>query len=327
MQSAKYNVAVLLIFFNRPETFRQVFEAVKKARPSKLYLYQDGARNDADREKIMACRSIAEEIDWECAVYKWYQEKNVGCDPSGYKAQNWFFQNEEQGIVLEDDVVPNESFFPFCLELLNRYKCDERINMICGMNNLDILDDVQESYFFSEYGSIWGWASWRRVVQTWDENYTWMENKNTIADLKRTFASDNTWKMFYETAIRHAKEGKAYHETINGVSQKLYHRLNIIPKYNMITNVGATADSTHSNENVQLIPKFQRSLMYKKTYEINFPLIHPKYVIQNHVFDADVEKRATLWNRFLVLIERVCLILRYEGVGELIKKIRKKLKG
>ena len=221
MQIAKYDVAVLLIFFNRPETFRQVFDAVKKARPSKLYLYQDGARNEADNEKVMACRKIAEEINWECTVSKWYREKNIGCDPSGYQAQRWLFQNEEQGIVLEDDVVPNQSFFPFCLELLKKYKYDERINMICGMNNLDIIEEVPESYFFSEYGSIWGWASWRRVVQTWDETYSWMGNKNTIADLKRTFASDHTWKMFYETALRHAKEEKAYHETINGVSQKL----------------------------------------------------------------------------------------------------------
>ena len=116
---SKIDVAVLILFFCRVEQFELVFNSVKFARPSKLYLYQDGARNIQDRTGILACREIAEDIDWECEVHRLYQEKNYGCDPSEYMAQKWFFNQEEMGIVLEDDDVPTQSFFPFCKQARN----------------------------------------------------------------------------------------------------------------------------------------------------------------------------------------------------------------
>ena len=160
MKPYKIDVPVLLVFFCRDRLFSQVFEAVREARPSRLYLYQDGPRpgNQDDVEGCEKCRKIAENIDWECKVYKLYQDKNMGCDPSGYIAQKWMFSTEEIGIVLEDDSIPSQSFFPYCKELLERYKEDTRINMICGMNNYDVHDQCESSYFFSRKGSIWGWA-------------------------------------------------------------------------------------------------------------------------------------------------------------------------
>ena len=132
----KFEVPVLLIFFCRDEVLRQVFECVKKVKPTKLYLYQDGARRESDMPGIQACRDIVSQVDWECKVHTFYQDKNVGCDPSEYIAQKWMFEKEDRGIVLEDDDVVSDSFFYFCEELLEKYKDDERINMICGMNHL-----------------------------------------------------------------------------------------------------------------------------------------------------------------------------------------------
>ena len=120
---AKTDVAVLLLFFNRPDTFGQVFEQVRLARPSWLFLYQDGPRGERDMAGIEACRQIVsdENIDWECEVHRRYQEKNYGCDPSGYMSHKWAFSIVDKCIVLEDDVVPSQSFFPFCKEMLDRY--------------------------------------------------------------------------------------------------------------------------------------------------------------------------------------------------------------
>ena len=132
------DLAVLLIFFCREQPFQLVFEAVKQARPSRLYLYQDGPRNEKDALGCQKCREIAQNIDWECEIHKFYQETNLGCDPSEYIAQMWMFETEDMGIVLEDDDVPSQSFFLFCKELLEKYKDDSRIQMICGMNNYDI---------------------------------------------------------------------------------------------------------------------------------------------------------------------------------------------
>jgi hypothetical protein len=120
-KEALLDVSVLLLFFNRPETFGKVFEAVRQARPARLFLYQDGARNEHDLPGIEACREIASHIDWECEVHHYYQERNFGCDPSEYISQRWAFSLTEKCIVLEDDAVPALSFFPFCKEMLDRY--------------------------------------------------------------------------------------------------------------------------------------------------------------------------------------------------------------
>ena len=136
-QPYKTDIAVLLLFFNRPETFQQVFNEVKKARPSRLFLYQDGMRDERDRKGVEACREIASDahIDWTCEVHRLYQNRNYGCDPSGYMSQKWAFSLADKVMVLEDDVVPSQTFFPFCKEMLDRYEHDQyrRDNIRCTL--------------------------------------------------------------------------------------------------------------------------------------------------------------------------------------------------
>lgn len=199
-KKSKIDIAVLMIFFSRDKQFGQVFEQVALARPSILYLYQDGARagRDDDVIGIEKCRKIADSIDWECEVHYWYQEENIGCDPSEYLSQKWMFSEQEMGIVLEDDDVPSQSFFPFCKELLERYKDDYRINIICGMNTYDIAKHTQDSYLFTKKGSIWGWASWRRVIDTWDGEYTWLNDED-----KKSIIAKNMGQKEFDIWIPH----------------------------------------------------------------------------------------------------------------------------
>ena len=175
MKPALVDVSVLILFFNRPKLLAQVFEQVKKARPARLFLYQDGPRGERDMPGIEACRKVVADIDWECEVHHNYQEKNYGCDPSEYMAQKWAFSLSDKCIVLEDDDVPAVSFFGFCKELLDKYEHDTRISMIAGFNNEEITPDITSDYFFATTFSIWGWASWRRVTDQWDEFYTFLE--------------------------------------------------------------------------------------------------------------------------------------------------------
>ena len=184
-QPAKIDVAVLMLFFNRPDNFLKVFDEVKKARPAKLFLYQDGARGERDVPGIEACRQIAsdENIDWECEVHRSYQTKNQGCDPSEYLSQKWAFSMVDKCIVLEDDDVPSQSFFPFCKEMLDRYEHDERIAMIAGFNEDEITPDCEDSYFFTSIFAIWGWASWRRVVDKWEGDYGFLRDKQAMQRL------------------------------------------------------------------------------------------------------------------------------------------------
>ena len=158
------DISVLILFFNRPDTLAQVFEAVRKAQPARLFLYQDGPRGENDMPMMEACRKVVEKVDWPCDVHRNFQEKNAGCDPSGFNAHRWAFSQTDKCIVLEDDVVPSPTFFQFCKEMLDRYENDERIGMIAGFNHDDVTTDVDSDYFFTGNLSIWGWASWARVV-------------------------------------------------------------------------------------------------------------------------------------------------------------------
>lgn len=324
------DVPVVLIFWARPEPFSKVFEQVKKARPSKLFLYQDGPRENrpGDIDGIKKCRDIAEDIDWECKVHKMYQAKNYGCDPSMYIAEKWAFSIVDECIVLEDDCVPSQSLFPFCKELLEKYRYDERINMICGMNNTGVSEHCPHSYLFSTTGSIWGWASWKRVIDTWDENYSFLDDKFTIKQLAETYKDKNAFQRFIHSCIKHRESGKAHHETILGASAFLNSRFNIVPTKNMISNIGVCKNATHcSVTDVKMLPRGIRKIFNMQTYEIEFPLKHPQYVIEDGEFRKRLYRIMAYGHPFVRIFRRcefIVLRLRYGGVKELWRAFLKK---
>lgn len=278
------DVPVLLIFFCRPETTCKVFDEIRKARPSKLFLYQDGARNNhpTDKDNIAKCRQYIEDnIDWECEVHRNYQEKNVGCNPSTYNAHKWAFSYVDKCIILEDDCVPAQAFFPYCKELLDKYEKDERINIICGMNNAGHTD-CNDSYFFSHYASIWGWATWKRNADQWEPLYDWLSSSDAIADLHAKYPGDMKYR--YPVWVRHMKTGRTYFESMVGSHTYFYSQLNIVPRDNMITNIGLTSESVHSTNSITKIPRAIRGLFFAKRNEIETPLSHPKYIVENMTY-------------------------------------------
>jgi len=307
---ALIDVPVLLEFFIRPDYFSLVFEQVRIARPSVVLLYQDGIREGKnDEEGHASCRKIAEGIDWDCTVYRYYQEKNMGCDPSGFMAQRWAFSLVEKCIVLEDDCVPSQAFFPFCRELLSRYENDDRINIICGMNNKEKWDSCKDSYFFSLRGSIWGWASWRRVVMDWKEDYDWVYDKAQVRQLRKAWNPCRNFSGLQKRWRQCASKNKPYFEVLLGERLLRSNSLNIVPKYNLIANVGLR-NGTHSDNELCMIPGFYRSLFTLKVYEeIPLPLKHPQTVERDVRYDRVVDPN---WFQQLMLRpERIFLRLRY----------------
>lgn len=296
----QFDVPILLIFFTRPDVFRKVFECVQKIKPKKLYLYQDGPRNENDLKGIQECRDIASQIDWDCEVKKYYQEKNVGCDPSEYIAQKWMFEHEEKGIILEDDDVVSQSFFYFCDELLERYKDDQRINMICGLNHLGIYDAGGADYFFTKSGSITGWASWKRIIDEWDPKFEWLDNPYVVKCIKDVLGERA--KPIMKTWLMYLKSGREHYEGILGSNEFLQHRLNIVPSKNLVANIGVVANATHSTDSVFKLPRHTRRIFYKDTYEYDFPLKHPKYVIEDIGYTDKVWGRNNMLSKLL----RVC---------------------
>lgn len=303
---------VLLIFFNRYEQFIQVFNAVKKVKPSELFLYQDGPRfGKNDEEGIEECRSVIELIDWECKVHFWFREKNCGCDPSEYLAQKWAFSFVEKCIVLEDDDVPSKSFFFFCQDMLNKYENDERFNIISGMNYLGEYCNSDADYFFTTICSIWGWASWKRVVDEWDDMYEFLDDEYVLNNLSKTKKLTNIDQVI-GASKRHRNENKAFYETILASQMFLTHRLNIVPKVNLISNVGIAPTSTHATDAIEKLPKGIQPLFNMETYEMEFPLKSPKYVIEDFYYQKCV-KRMLGWGHPIIGL--------YRGIESKIRKI------
>ena len=279
MYPSKIDIAVLCVFFIRPDSFEKVFAEVRKARPSKLFLYQDGPRDGrpSDVENIAKCRKIAEEgIDWECEVYRNYQEKNVGCDPSMYNAITWMFSHVDKGIILEDDIVASQSFFPFCKELLDKYENDNRVFTIAGMNHLDVYGPENADYFFSRRSAIWGWATWKRCIDLFDVEYSFLKDPYTINAMRPQIeALDekiNMCKWHQSTGIR-------FFETIIWNTKSTQNMLDIVPTKNLTANIGIGAGGTHGAGSIDVVPNGLKQVYYKKTYDYEFPLRHPKHMV------------------------------------------------
>jgi hypothetical protein len=176
MANSNFDTPILFLIFNRPDTTQKVFNEIRKIKPRQLFVAADGPREDhpEDKEKCEQTRKIIDQVDWDCEVKTLFRDKNLGCKHAVSGAINWFFKNVEQGIILEDDCLPDQSFFGFCQELLNKYKNNKQIFNISGNNFQDGMWRGDGSYYFSKYFHCWGWATW---ADRW-QNYFDIKMKN-----------------------------------------------------------------------------------------------------------------------------------------------------
>lgn len=288
MKDFLVDVPVRINIWIRPECQRKQFEIIKKARPSILFLVSDGGRNEKEWEAIYQNRKLYdEEIDWNCTIYKVYEEKNNGLYTMGVKTRELVWSKVDRCIFLEDDILPTVGFFRYCAELLEKYKDDTRISTICGMNHLGTYDAPKSDYFFARQGSIWGTATWKRVHDMRDGiNYA---DDPYVLDLLRQRTRHN--EIFWKKIVGYTQNEK-YGGHIPGgefyVEFAMYghNQLQIIPKKNMICNIGCTEDAAHSLA-LNRMPKGIRRVFNMKTYEMEFPMKHAKYVIP----DVEYEKK------------------------------------
>ncbi len=324
LQPYKTDVAVLILFFNRPDHLRKVFDEVRRARPSKLFLYQDGPRGERDMAGIEACRRVVEDIDWQCEVHRKYQERNYGCDPSEYISQKWAFSIVDRCIVLEDDDVPSQSFFPFCKEMLDRYADDERVWMIAGFNPEEQLEDRPYDYLFTSVFSIWGWASWRRVIDTWDANYAFLDDPDAMRQLHAIMRQRRLCRDTLHACYDHRASGKEYYETIFWASMVMNSGLAIMPTRNMINNLGATDGSTHYTGSLQTMPRRLRRLFTMPRFELEGKVRHPRYIVEDVDFKERVYRTYAYghpWIKVGRSMEELWLNLRYGNFEYIAKAI------
>lgn len=278
----RLKTAVLFLIFNRLDTTRQVFEAIRKAQPPILYIGSDGARESktGETEIVHEVREfVIDNIDWDCEIKTLFRDKNLGCGRAVSSAISWFFDNEEAGIILEDDIIPSQSFFRFCDELLKKYKDEDKIWHIGGFNFDDSIAKGEGSYYFSKKAHVWGWATWRRAWKHYDfnmESFPYFKDNNAIEkifkykDLQR-YSIDS-----FEKCYKKRTDTWDYQWTYAMLS---HGGVAVIPQKNMISNIGFGVDATHTKDGGSLFANAKR-------FEI-IEIRHPEFISVNDKTDYD----------------------------------------
>lgn len=237
---------VALFIFNRPDTTARVFEAIRAARPRKLLVVADGARADrlGEAERCAATRAIVERIDWDCQLITNYAAHNMGCRKRISSGLRWVFDTVEEAIILEDDCLPSQSFFPYCQELLARYRDDPRIQLISGNNFLGARSRPSDSYYFTKYTYIWGWASWRRAFELYDVDMAgWPALKQSGAMRAHCDRGEQRyWERRFDQTYAGVVDSWDYQMMFTAYAHDL---LSIAPEKNLVSNIGFSPEGTH----------------------------------------------------------------------------------
>lgn len=279
-----YETAILFVIFNRPKNTKTVFEQIKKIKPSRLYIVADGPRDGIENEVDLCSetRSIIKKINWNCQLKTLFRNKNLGCGNSISQGITWFFENEAEGIILEDDCVPNMSFFQYCSELLAKYRNDTKITHINGLSYVNAPPENNDSYYYSRYFHVWGWATWKRAWVKYDFATRSLPNFLSSGSIKHIFKEPQL-QAFWENYFIQVHNYKIDTWDYQWVYANLANGgMSIMPFKNMIKNIGFGADSTHTTDANEIIKK-------AKSQDIGF-IHHPEFVVQNHDLDLNIYK-------------------------------------
>lgn len=274
---------ILFLIFNRPDTTARVFAAIRAARPARLYVAADGPRSDrpGEADRCAEARRIATAIDWPCELRTLFRDTNLGCRRAVSGAITWFFEHEPEGIILEDDCLPHPTFFPYCAELLARYRDDERVMCITGNNFQKSMGRWPYSYYFSIYNHCWGWASWRRAWEHYDaevERFGAPATTARVRRLSRVRGFANYWCEKFRDVKEARIDSWAYVWTWSCWAQG---GLTCTPRVNLVSNIGFGPDATHTKHAAEA------ELAHGA---LAFPLNHPPSVTPTRDFDDHVTR-------------------------------------
>lgn len=278
--------ALLFVVFNRPDTTARVFETIRAAKPPRLYVAADGPRAGriGEEDRCSQVRQLATQVDWPCELFILFRETNLGCKIGVSSAINWFFEHEEQGIILEDDILAQPSFFDYCDEMLECYKKDTSVSMISGCNLVSKRLEFEDSYFFSRNVHIWGWATWRRAWMHYDINMSKWPEWRAKGALRQMLNGDIAVALFWENIFDQVHAGRIDTWDYQWVFTCFKEGgLDILPEHNLIDNLGFGPDATHTTMET---PKL---LLESVPQDLEFPLRHPKSVERNLVADKNIE--------------------------------------
>ena len=282
--------AVVLIVFNRPALTRAVFERIAEAKPKRLLVVADGPRNDRAGEAALCAevRRIATAVHWDCDLLTNFAEENMGCRQRVISGLHWAFEQVEEAIILEDDILPDPSFFPFCEQMLERYRGDPRVAMVTGFNIAADCNEVPHSYYFSELTHIWGWATWREAWRHYDaEMRSWPAVRD--AGLLREIFPEPSAQRYWIPILEGMYQGRGpntwdYQWMFTNLTRR---SVSIVPRVNLVRNLGFGMDATHVTQASDAPKVSVKSLC--------FPLDHPPAMIVSRTMDQ-LDQRISDWH-------------------------------
>jgi hypothetical protein len=275
---------ILITTYNRPDTTQKVLDVVSQLKPSTIYISGDGPKDEEDKKKVGIVRAMTvTQIDWKCKLKVDFAKKNLGLRRRMASAIDWFFEDNKEGIILEDDCVPDTSFFPYCEELLKKYQKNKKIMHITGDNFLEAKKGISKSYYFSKHPHCWGWASWRRAWSKYDDKMVkWPKLRNTgwLKNIVNDRIAEIYWKKVFDLTYADKIDSWAYRWQY---SIWLNEGVCINPNKNLVQNIGQGLNATNTKMD-----------KVESAGKMKFPLKHPKVIQIDERADKITEK-----NRFV----------------------------
>lgn len=277
-------VPILFLIYNRPETTREVFNAITQYRPLELFIASDGPNENRvdDEKRVHDTIRITSDIKWKCRVKRLQRNKHLGCKKAVSGAIDWFFRNVDQGIILEDDIFPDKSFFNFAQTMLSKYRDDSKIMHIGGNNFQPRKNKISRGYYFSKYAHVWGWASWRRAWKYYSvdlDGWEKKENKKRIAEYSTGFWEKHYWGTMFN-AVHQGKIDTWDYQWLYSIWKK--GGISICPGVNLVKNIGFGKNATHT--------KKINNLININSQYLHFPLSSPSTFVLKNIYDEYTTK-------------------------------------
>ena len=301
---------ILFLIFNRPDTTKKVFESIREYQPKQLFIAADGPRDNKPGEKELCkeTRDLVSNIDWDCEVKTLFRDENLGCKDAVSSAITWFFEHIEDGIILEDDCLANQSFFEFCSELLDKYRENKKIMHIGGNNFQFGKTNIPDDYYFSRISHVWGWATWKDRWKLFDKE---MKNLNNFIENNKIelFFDTKEFQNYWINAFTNVKKGElnswAYIWSFVILDND---GLAIIPSNNLVQNIGFSGNATHTQKKPKYIDDFNQDAINNSNFQITK---HPKKITENPELDLKYFRKITIgfFKKFLIkLFKKLKLI-------------------
>lgn len=333
-----FEIPIVLLIFKRKEKLVKIIEQIKKINPKKIYIIADGPRSYEEKKEVDKCREVVEkQIDWKCEIIKKYSKKNCGVYENIALGAKFVFEREEYAIFLEDDNLPEITFFSYCRELLYKYKDDNRILWICGTNYLEnYIPKDGSSYVFTRHLMPCGWASWsNKFLCFYDFKLSLLEDKTKIKEIKNTYINKKLFKqqsVFILNEKQRMKNGikPLSWDFIMEYSVRANKLMGISPSKNQIINIGVDEFSIHGGKS--LLNIMTKRFCGIKSYPLNFPLIHPKRIYIDNEYEKKVSKiilrpwYLRLLYKFIDVLKKIFKIPNYISFSEIKEFIKDKYK-